>query len=428
MRSSKQPFCLRTAGPIAVLGLLSFPLACGSNHGSLGSGGGGGGNNNQVIAGPGPNVVTLTVDRGPTALVTPYTNGSFVQATICVPGSTTSCQVIDHLLVDTGSFGLRLMSSTHGGEFDLSQVPLPPVKDSNNNPIGECIQFIDNSFLWGPVMTADVQLSSETASSLPVHVVGDANFNAVPSTCSTNGTGIDRDTLEQLGANGILGVGGVQYDCGSACVSGSTIPTPVYFSCSGSACNPSFLTLTSQVQNPVALFATDNNGVILELPSVPSGGAPNASGALVFGIGTQSNNGLGSASVLTLDNRLDITTTYKNTQYPNSFVDSGSNGLFFLDSTTTGLPICSSATSFYCPSSTTNFSATNNGQNATTTTVNFSIANAQSLSGNNFAFNDLGGPQSGAFDWGLPFFLGRNVFVSIAGKTTPAGTTPFVAY
>lgn len=425
MRSSKQPFCLRTAGLVAVLGLFAFALACGSNHGSLGSGsGGGGGSNNQVIAGPGPNVVTLTVDPGPANLVNPYTNGSFVSANICLPGTNT-CQTIDHLLVDTGSFGLRLMSNTNGGALTLS---LPQVKDSNNNPIGECIQFIDNSFLWGPVVTADVQLSSEIAHTLPVHVVGDTNFNAVPASCSSNGTGIDRDTLEQLGANGILGVGGVQYDCGSACVSGSTIPTPVYYSCPGSTCNSSFLPLTSQVQNPVAVFATDNNGVVLELPSVSASGAPSISGSLVFGIGTQSNNALGSASVLTLDNRLDLTTTYKGTPYPNSFVDSGSNGLFFLDSTTTGMPTCTQATSFYCPSSTTNFSATNNGQNATTTTVNFSIANAQSLNGNNSAFNNLGGPQSGAFDWGLPFFMGRNVFVSIAGKTVTSQTTPFVAY
>ena len=111
-----------------------------------------------------------------------------------------------------------------------------------------------------------------------------------------------------------------------------------------------------QVRNPVSLFATDNNGVILELPAVPIGGQAGIAagqGSLVFGIGTQSNNGLGSAVVLPLDSNPNdpawagITTVYNGVSYPNaaenttlvangsftfgSFLDSGSNGFFFLD-------------------------------------------------------------------------------------------------
>jgi len=115
-------------------------------------------------------------------------------------------------------------------------------------------------------------------------------------------------------------------------------------------------------------------------------------------------------------------------QYNASFVDSGSNGIFFLDSATTGLATCSFSNFFYCPSSTQNFTATNTGQNASATSVSFSIANANNLAATNFVFNNLGGPNSNSFDWGLPFFLGRNVFVSIAGKASPGGTVPYVAY
>ena len=58
------------------------------------------------------------------------------------------------------------------------------------------------------------------------------------------------------------------------------------------------------------------------------------------------------------------------------------------------------------------------------------MANGSALLGNsnNTAVNDLTGPQTGNFDFGLPFFFGRSVFVGINGKSTPAGTGPFTAY
>jgi hypothetical protein len=56
------------------------------------------------------------------------------------------------------------------------------------------------------------------------------------------------------------------------------------------------------------------------------------------------------------------------------------------------------------------------------------------LSGNNFAFDDVGGPAptipgfGSYFDWGVPFFYGRTVFFALEG-TDAAGTTgPYYAY
>src|SRR5213078_5040959 len=102
-----------------------------------------------------------------------------------------------------------------------------------------------------------------------------------------------------------------------------------------------------QIQNPIALFSTDNNGVAMQLPVAPTGGAASAAGTLIFGIGTQSNNGLGAAKIFTTSNRGEFTTTFNNTPYPKSFIDSGSNGIFFLDSAAAGLPACKNSTGFY---------------------------------------------------------------------------------
>jgi hypothetical protein len=277
---------------------------------------------------------------------------------------------------------------------------------------------------------ADVKMSGEQASSIPIQVIADPNFSTVPAACTANSMGPNENTVAALGANGVLGIGNFRQDCGPACTAAASNPG-FYFSCPASGCVVVTQSLAQQLQHPVAMFATDNNGLIVELPTVSSSGAVSNNGALVFGIGTQSNNGLGNAAVLTLDGNGNFSTSFKGQSFAGSFVDSGSNGLFFLDSATTGIPMCSVNTDFYCPASTQAFTATNVGLNSQSTAINFSIANADSLlasSNPNFLFSNLGAPNPGIFDWGLPFFFGRDVFIAIEGQSTPGGTGPYVAY
>ena len=343
----------------------------------------------------------------------------FTNVTICVPG-TSDCQTIQDVAVDTGSEGLRILST----QLALS---LPQVTDATGNPIGNCIAFADNSYAWGPVMKADVQMAGEKASSVPVQVIGAPGFPAVPSLCNTGGTA--DDTVATLGANASIGIGVFRHDCGTGCSGSASQSPPIYFDCVGSQCTVTSVSLQDQIQNPVWLFPQDNNGVLITLPSIPPGGAPTASGSMVFGIGTQSDNALGSASAYTTDSNGNFSTIFNGSTYSASFIDTGSNGIFFLDSSTIGLPACTDASGFSCPPSTVAFTAVNTGLNGTSGQVAFSIANAGALfSSANSAFDDLGGPDTGEFDWGLPFFFGRSVFIAINTQNTPAGPGPYWAY
>ena len=400
---------------MAVAGMLAFVTVMVGCAGSGSSASTPGGN---PIAPPTQNVQAITVGAGPNGAY--GANGIFTSVTVCVPG-TTSCQTIDNVLVDTGSMGLRLIS----GVLTLS---LPQVSDPSNSPIAECNQFLDG-FTWGPMRTADIQLAGEKASAVPIQVIADPSLPSIPIACAN--TGPPENTVQSLGANGVLGIGPFRQDCGPACSTLGNSNPGLYYTCpTTTTCQATAVLLTQQAQNPVWMFSTDNNGSIIELPTISSSGQPSASGSLVFGIGTQSNNALGSATALALDNFGNFTTSFKGTQYSDSFLDTGSNGLFFLDSTTTGIPMCTINTDFYCPSSTASLSATNIGLNGASTTINFQVGNADSLFSvlADAAYNNIGGPNSQSFDWGLPFFFGRNVFTAIEEQTTPVGTGPFFAY
>ncbi len=386
---------------------------------ACGGGGGGSSSSSPSVSTPPPaaasNVQPVSVNLGPEGN---YVNGLFTSVTLCIPG-TSSCQTVNDILVDTGSFGLRILGSA-------LTLGLPGQTDAGGNSIGECAPFV-KSFTWGPVETANVQMAGESAPSVPVQLIGPSTFPGPPANCP-NGLP-PADTVSALGANGILGIGFFVQDCPACASSGSSNPG-FYYSCPSSGCVITTESLQDQVQNPVASFSKDNNGVLIQLPAVGAQGASTASGSLIFGIGTQSDNGLGAAQVYTTDGLGNFTTIFEGTSYSSSFIDSGSNGLFFLSSGATGITQCTGGNAdFYCPSNTVSLGAQNVGQNGTSGTVAFSIANAQKLfSTGNAAYSDLGGPNPGAFDWGAPFFFGRNVFVAINGAQTPAGAGPYWAY
>ena len=229
-------------------------------------------------------------------------------------------------------------------------------------------------------------------------------------------------------ANGILGIGLGIHDCGIGCATVGASNPGLYYTCPATgACQITAQPVANQVVNPVAQFTADNNGFVVRLPSVAIGGQPSVSGQLIFGIGTQSNNGLNDARVFTTDAIGNIRTTFNNQTYQ-AFLDSGSNGIFFLNSETTGLPRCRNSTGFYCPPSILTLSATQTGNNRTTAVVSFTVGNVDAVNATFAAMGDAAGEDPGGFDWGLPFFYGRSVYIAIAGRSTPGGNGPYWAF
>ncbi|OIQ69206.1 hypothetical protein GALL_491960 [mine drainage metagenome] len=179
-------------------------------------------------------------------------------------------------------------------------------------------------------------------------------------------------------------------------------------------------------------FATDNNGLLLDLPAVASAGQTTLAGSLIFGIGTQSNNQPVAASVLTTSSAGYITTVLSGRSFSSSFIDSGSNAMFFDSSTLAPCPVGGAGDGFYCPASVTALTATLRGANAVTANMSFSVVSAASLFADRTlsVLPTLAGPIGSrrVLDWGLPFFYGRRVFYGIEGQTTPMGNGPFYAF
>ena len=181
---------------------------------------------------------------------------------MCVPGTTT-CQTIDHVQVDTGSFGLRLLASQL--TLSLPVIPRRAAPRSSNAPLSSMA-------IVGVPWRGWMSDFRRVRLSVPVHLIGDNRFPAstVPSDCSgsvrpgrRHGGSIRRQRP--------LGRRSNRQDCGSACVNAHadtrpTIPVPARL-------YGHHVQLASQVQNPVTMFATDNNGTIIDLRRCAASGA-----------------------------------------------------------------------------------------------------------------------------------------------------------
>jgi hypothetical protein len=430
-------------------------------------------NTAQVTVNFGPNGYQGPPAASSTSETLSYYNNITTTVTVCAPGSTTNCTTIPNVLVDTGSVGLRVLSSA------LGSVSLSAINDpSTGEAFYECVQYGDLSYTWGEMVAATVQIGGETASQVPgaaansgvpIQVIGSgvtppeyvysgpsSSYQEIYNPCltipssddETLSGGVNDDSVAALGTNGILGIGTLAQDCGSLCASLSST-SGQYLICNTTACGLEAIPVADQATNPVTGFPVDNNGVLVTLPSVPAAGQATATGTLTFGIGTSSNNAITTQKVYELDEDGNFaSSTYNGVQSTSAnsggtFIDSGSNALIVSDPTTLNTTDCLVSgfdIGLYCPGSPPlTISLQLAGSNNTSGTVTLSIGNALDMFAANTsfaAFNDLGeascvpstsspcDASTDLWDLGLPFFFNRPIFVGIAGATTGTPTQP----
>jgi hypothetical protein len=337
--------------------------------------------------------------------------------------------------------------------------------------LAECQQF-GGGYSWGSVRNVDITFAGtqETVSNIPMQVMGDmepapaANCAALSTTgyeltgSTTNASGVaiaNPLTYQYLGANGIVGLSLFAQDCDICTTTAEpplgtgTTPGLVYAVCAdstGNHCTPTTLPLNQQVVNPVAMLATDNNGFLIRMPPVGTAGAASATGSIIFGIGTQSNNALGNVTKYLADPNEEpgfVYTTYDAVANQFGIFDSGSSLYYFEDPTGT-IQLCGTtapADQYYCPGGSSAQSGAAGTTLHLTATINdwlndaepsavtpFSITNLVNLASTSYAANDIGGPQVlDYFIWGMPSFYGKTLYFGVSSAANN-NASPFYAF
>jgi hypothetical protein len=203
-----------------------------------------------------------------------------------------------------------------------------------------------------------------------------------------------------------------------------------------------------QTPNPVARFASDNNGTILSFPAV-SAAQDHVVGTLTFGIGTQQNNAINGLQVYRSSvpgQEFPLLALNVNGTASFAFLDTGTNAYSIAQTGTpaqlnkppslqaiSGLAVCGQAGGPYCPAVPESLQIRLNGQNGNPTSwQTITLADPTAAFQQNLAviptlaFQNADMP--GFSILGLPFYLGRTVATAISSASTPYGAGPYWAF
>jgi hypothetical protein len=369
------------------------------------------------------NMAPLYVDGFLCSAPPPLTdsNTAYTNIKICAPGSKTNCQVIDHVLVDTGSVGLRIASGAVTNNNLLKAMPYIPT--SGGQILAICTTFASSQLTFGPVQTADVYIAGKFARNFPLQIVF-----APTVTPPDNGCGGLGGSPGNLGGNGVVGLALVGSGSGN------------FWSCDTDGSNCTLDTSPSTtIPNLVSKLQNDNNGIAVSLNNISTlGSTVPVLGLLIFGVGTQANNTPPEGTIPLLADSSGLINLEIGTNKPTSaIIDSGS---FFLSINDPDLPLCADGI-FYCPSPVITVSSgvslgaiqlgLSSYTNTTTTPdfdVTYPLADTDGLFSNaGTAYNDVALASGPNANLGLSFFFGRTIYFVSAGQQSPLGMGPINA-
>ncbi len=135
-----------------------------------------------------------------------YNNEPCVDVTICSAGV---CETIPRVLLDTGSYGLRVFKSIMSPRLQtaLANTYLKTGSNPNDPGYATCITYADESTQWGPVARAQVKLNGVmTAQPISIHVL-DNTFGNIPNTNTTDCNYPTTPDWDPSTPNNICGVG-----------------------------------------------------------------------------------------------------------------------------------------------------------------------------------------------------------------------------
>lgn len=325
-----------------------------------------------------------------------------VPVRICSSGLFERCYTLRRLLLDTGSSGLRIFSSS-----------IPPSKIRRTGPekkpsLRECLPF-GTSRLWGRVVRLDVMLGREPPiRSLPVQIVESIPEFPPSSPCDGKGRAMSDKSLS--GIDGVLGVSPAESDGG------------YYFACAGQKCRPAFPSLQESVSNPVLHEKIDNNGIVLTFPSLPRKGARSVSGEMLLGIDTSPDNRLPpGVRFFPLERNVFFHATLeKSPRILYGRLDTGTNALVV---PTLKLPRCPPPLNrLACPTKETSTSVALIEKGGNSHLFSILAGNAAArLSGSRSVFDDIlyMPPESpfSPFILGMPFFFGKTIYLLYPGSS-----------
>jgi len=369
------------------------------------------------------NLLPLSVNGFNCSLYPQTTPNKACTTVVICNSNQTNCTSITDLRVDTQTSGIHIFQDALPSTLYTS---LQNISTTNGN-LGNCFNYEGYSY-WGNVFQAIVLLNGQKAS-VPIQIIDNTKTHPTTSESTNLCTSLTNTPTNSSKAHyqGIFGIGPKQQDCGSSCVS---TPSIYYYSCpnglaqSIATCTQTTVPLNQQITNPIAELAENNNGVILQLPQVPSAGVPSVEGSIILGIDTETNNASTGTQYIPTNTDTSISVSSQGQSY-SAMINAAASAFTFPSTITTGTV---NQITYYCPTTAQNFTSMIYGsQNIPLT---FSIGNATSLLGHSsYVFAELGIPSSqNTIIYGIPFFFGKSVFVGFENRSSSLGQGPYYAF